>query len=87
MTTLTKPCVHYDSLADAVTVWFQRGVESARTDIIDNLRLADYDASGRLAFVELIGVSRGVRLDGLPSRDVIERELRPLAEREGWTFS
>jgi hypothetical protein len=62
-------------------------VESARTEIIDNLRPADYHDKGRLAFVELIGISKGVRLDGPPERDVIECELRTLAERQGWSVT
>ena len=45
--------------------------EVARTRDLDGRRLIDLDASGRPVGIELLYVSEGVRLDGLPGADAI----------------
>jgi hypothetical protein len=41
--------------------------------------MLDYDAAGRLISIELLNVSRGVELDGLPEADVVRQALELLA--------
>jgi uncharacterized protein YuzE len=48
----------------------------ARTVEIDDLRVVDYTAEGQVKGIELLAVSNGVTLDGLPGVD-----LHALAER------
>ena len=64
-------CTRYDAKVDAALIFFNR--KSARTEILDENRLIHYDRYGAVAFVELPEVSKGVKLDGLPQRERIER--------------
>jgi len=63
-----------DEEVDAVYIRLSQG-RVVRTEDLGEGRFADYDATGTLVGVELLGVSHGVNLDGLPSHDVIERFL------------
>ena len=47
-----------------------------RTVELDDLRNVDYDASGAPVGVELLGVSRGINLEGLAERAKIAEILR-----------
>lgn len=69
------PEVEVDPSVDAAYVRLQDGVV-ARTQQLDGARLIDLDRSGEPLGVEFLNVSRGVRLEGLPSREAIEMCLR-----------
>ena len=51
----------------------------ARTRELDGRRLIDLDASGRPVGIELLYVSEGVRLDGLPEADAIRSAARAVS--------
>ena len=57
--------VEYDRQADAVAVSLS-DQPSTFTRVVDDLRLIDYDAQGKLVGLEFLGASGGVRLGGLP---------------------
>lgn len=84
MSLLTKPCTHYDRKVDAALIYFQRDVSSERTEELDDTRFVDYDARGALVAVELLDVSKGVSLEGLPAVEPIRTELNRLASTLGW---
>jgi uncharacterized protein YuzE len=68
--------VTHDLEADAVYVYFREpGTLSARTEEVDEDRYVDYDESGALIGIELLGVSHGVQLDGLPRAEEIAAQL------------
>jgi hypothetical protein len=52
---------------------------SARMVRLDRDRALDYDADGRLVSIELLNVSRGVKLDDLPEPQVVTSALELLA--------
>jgi uncharacterized protein YuzE len=68
------PYMTYDSEIDAAYVYFRK-VPWDHKDILDDYRNVDYGPDGEPNGVELLYVSDGVNLDGLPRRDVIERLL------------
>lgn len=73
--------LEYDPQVDALAIDFP-GADpgaSARVVRLDRDRVLDYDASGRLISIELLNVSRGVDLAGLPEADVVRRALELLA--------
>jgi hypothetical protein len=76
----------YDPAVDALAIDLDGASPgaSARTEALDDLRLLDYDAGGRLISIDLMDVSRGVDLDGLPEREVVAEALRRLAAEQGW---
>lgn len=78
MTTAQRLCTHYDPTVDALVIFFRRHARSARTEPLDDNRLVDYDADGGVAFVELLNVSRGTELAGLPEQDRVREELERL---------
>lgn len=81
----TKPlCTHYDPSADAATFLFQRHAKSARTEVLDDRRMVDYDFFGKVAFVEVLDVSHGVELEGLPEPALIRQAVDNLAAQYGW---
>lgn len=57
--------VEYDREVDAVAVSLS-DQPSTFTRVVDDLRLIDYDAEGKLVGLEFLGASGGVRLGGLP---------------------
>ena len=64
--------ITYDSTADAIYIYLtDAGPEgrAARTVPIDDARMVDYDAAGIVLGVELLGVSHGVDLEGLPEKE------------------
>jgi hypothetical protein len=70
-----------DPQVDALAIDFP-GAEpgaSARMVRLDRDRVLDYDAAGRLISIELLNVSRGVDLQGLPEADVVRQALELLA--------
>jgi uncharacterized protein YuzE len=68
------PRFEYDREADAAYVTFS-GAPYDRTEHLDDQRHVDRAPDGTLIGVELLNVSTGVRTDGLPEREVIERLL------------
>jgi len=68
------PYVTFDSEVDAAYVYFRKAPWD-HMDILDDCRNIDYGPDGEPNGVELLYVSDGVNLDGLPRRDVIERLL------------
>jgi len=73
--------LEYDPQVDALAIDVP-GAEagaSARMVRLDRDRVLDYDATGRLISIELLNVSRGVDLQGLPEADVVRQALELLA--------
>ena len=68
------PYMTYDPEVDAAYVYFRKASWD-HMDIIDDSRNIDYGPDGEPNGVELLYVSDGVNLDGLPRRDVVERLL------------
>lgn len=75
--------VEYDPAADSLAIDFPGFGAGASTHMVrlDRDRTLDYDADGRLVSIELLNVSRGVSLDGLPEGEVVMRALNLLAVR------
>lgn len=63
--------VKYDADADAAYVYLREGMKVTRTQNLDGSRLIDYATDGEPIGVELLDVSEGVNLDGIPDRDAI----------------
>jgi uncharacterized protein YuzE len=74
--------VRHDPAVDAVAVFFQepRPGMSVRTDVLDDRRFVDYDEHGQVAIVELLRVSDGVDLRGLPEPWRITEALGQVVE-------
>ncbi len=68
------PYLEYDSDADAAYITF-RDAPWDHMDILDDYRNIDYTPDGESGGVELLYVSKGVNLDGLPMANVIARLL------------
>lgn len=65
----------YDAETDALYVYLRREGAVAKTYPLDDSRLVDVDEKGQPVGVELLGVSRGIRLDGLPEPEALGRLL------------
>lgn len=68
--------IRYDPDADAVYAELRPAGGRIRTREIDDRRFVDVDEGGAAVGVELLFVSRGVDLDGLPESDRIAAALR-----------
>ncbi len=66
--------ITHDPEADAVYVVL-RDVTVAHTEELDSDRIVDYGADGQPRGIELLNVSMGVDLDGMPERDEVARLL------------
>jgi uncharacterized protein YuzE len=75
-----QPYAEYSASADAVYIYLSSG-KSARTRHLDDLRMIDYDSLGSVIGVELLGVSAGIDLNGVPEGGTIERLLKELQLR------
>ncbi len=71
--------VQYDSDADALYVEFLADAKVARTAAVDARRNVDYDGDDQVVGIELLAVSAGIDLDGLPHAAEIGAALRDLA--------
>ena len=71
--------VVYDSEADAIAVHLRDPEGPVETEFVDDVRYVDYDAAGNVVGVELLAVSRGYDLGGLPEADRIAAAIRLLA--------
>jgi uncharacterized protein YuzE len=69
------PRLEHDPEADAVYVYLSPHEESARTQCLDDLRMVDYGPTGELVGVELLHVSGGVDLTGVPEAITVQRLL------------
>ena len=76
--------VSYDPDVDAATVYFVFPAKSHRTVVVDGARNFDYDEEGGILYVELLDVSRGVKLHGLPEPDLVRQALQRIATEQGW---
>jgi uncharacterized protein YuzE len=68
--------VSYDNEADALSIRLREAVGRVRTRRIDEQRLLDYDEHGDLVGIEILFVSRGVNLEGLPEAARIAEVMR-----------
>jgi uncharacterized protein YuzE len=68
--------VQYDPEADAIYVRLRESEGSIRTERVDERRMVDYNAGGDVVGVELLSVSRGVDLTGLPEASRIADAMR-----------
>lgn len=71
--------VSYDTEADAIYVRFREPHGTVRTESLDDLRLIDHDDDGVIG-VELLAVSRGLNLTGLPEADRIAIAIRSIPQ-------
>ena len=67
--------VRYDEGADALYVQLN-DLPAAKTTPVDDLRLIDYSADGRVVGVEFLQVSGGIDLSALPFMHRIEELIR-----------
>ena len=67
--------VRYDLEAHAVYAKLRQAKGRIKTREIDDVRLVDYDETGAAVGVELLFVSRGVDLRGLPEAERIAEAL------------
>lgn len=74
----------YDSEGDALWIAFEAERPSVRTEHLDQVRFIDYNAAGELVAIELLEVSRGVELEGLPEQDAVRAALEQVAAEQGW---
>lgn len=70
--------ITYDSAADAIYVYLSTVEEHdvARTVMVDDARLVKYDAGDEPIGLELLFVSEGIDLEGLPRADEVADVLR-----------
>jgi len=68
--------------ADAVYVYL--GDEAvASTEQLDDHRMVDYSADGKVVGVEFLGVSAGVDLSDIPCRESVEKAVEELLKSKG----
>jgi uncharacterized protein YuzE len=68
--------VSYDNEADALSIRLREAVGRVRSRRIDEQRILDYDEQGDLVAIEILFVSRGVNLEGLPEAERIADVMR-----------
>ena len=71
--------VAYDSETDAISVHFREPEGPVETEFVDDLRYVDYDAAGNVVGIELLAVSHGYDLAGLPEAERIATAIRTIA--------
>ena len=72
--------IRYDPEADAVYAKLREAEGRVTTQQIDDVRLVDYDESGAVVGVELLFVSGGVDLRGLPEAERIAEAMRSFSQ-------
>ncbi len=68
--------LEYDTEADAIYVRFRDPQGRVRSHRIDDRRIVDYDERDEVVGVELLAVSHGVDLDGVPEASRIAEAMR-----------
>lgn len=68
--------IRFDPEADVIFVTLREPEGPTAGDRLDERRIIHYDAADRPVAVELLFVSRGVNLDGLPEADRIAEAIR-----------
>lgn len=61
----------YDRENDSLYIYLREGVQRAYGESLDDVRYVDFGADGLPVGVELLRVSRGVKLEGLPEAQAI----------------
>jgi uncharacterized protein YuzE len=72
-----RPHATYDPGADALYVYLMN-MKVERSTSLDDLRIIDYSADGRVIGVEFLGVSGGVDLSDIPYRHRVEQLIGEL---------
>ena len=72
-----RPHATYDPDADAIYVHLSEG-QSARSKVLDDLRIIDFSSDGEVIGVEFISVSGGIDLSDLPFHDKVEELIGEL---------
>jgi uncharacterized protein YuzE len=72
--------IRYDSEADAAFLLLADELGHTRGRQLDEQRIVHYNDAGDAVAVELLFVSRGIRLDGLPESERIAEALRSLSQ-------
>lgn len=69
--------IEHDPTVDALAIDFPGADDGASAKLVrlDRDRALDCDAQGRLISIELLNVSKGVVLDGLPQPEVVPYAL------------
>lgn len=70
--------VRYDPDVDALYIKLREPVGHIETDFIDVARYVDYDEEDNVVGIEILDVSTGVDLDGLPEAELVAQVLREL---------
>lgn len=65
----------YDRENDSLYIYLREGVQRAYGESLDDTRYVDFGADGLPIGVELLRVSRGVKLEGLPEAQAIAELL------------
>jgi uncharacterized protein YuzE len=71
--------VVYDSEADAIAVHLRDPEGPVETEFVDDVRYVDYDAAGNVVGIELLAVSHGYDLAGLPEAERIAKAIKTIA--------
>ncbi len=72
-----RPHAQYDKEADAIYVLLADG-EVARSAQLDDFRIIDYSADGKVVGVEFLGVGGGVDLADVPYGPTVEKLIGEL---------
>lgn len=68
----------YDAEADAIYITFRKPEGAVETEFVDDARYVDYDEAGNMVGVEILGVSQGVDLTGLPEAKRLAEALNSI---------
>jgi uncharacterized protein YuzE len=70
--------VEYDSEADAIYITLREPEGAVETEFVDEARYVDYDEAGNVVGIELLGVSQGIDLSGLPEAADLAKALNAI---------
>ena len=68
--------LEYDEATDSLYIHLREGIPRAFGRNLDDTRYVDFGPDGKPIGVELLSVSKGVKLDGLPEAEAIADLLR-----------
>jgi len=72
-----QPYAKYDQDSDAIYVLLS-DADVERSTSIDDFRIIDYSAGGKVVGVEFLGVGGGVDLSDIPYRNTVEKLINEL---------